>query len=242
LIEKFLRYEFKYLLDQSATTAIKRDIGHFMHKDPRATLDGDETYDVLSLYFDTQRHSNYYQKIDGVKSRTKYRLRTYGVLGLLDAPIFFEEKSRNNNRVAKIREQVTTQFSHTLTRGMPIPLDQTYGDVVDRFMIENAHHRLSPKVLVGYTRHPLTSNHDGFFRVTFDSNLYAHHSKSISTLEYITPRWVSLVPNMSIMEVKFNRSIPAWFHRIIQCYELERISISKFVLGISRLNLAADLS
>ena len=33
-------------------------------------------------------------------------------------------------------------------------------------------------------------------------------------------------------EVKFDRSIPLWFHRIIQSYNLRRESISKFVLGM----------
>jgi hypothetical protein len=44
------------------------------------------------------------------------------------------------------------------------------------------------------------------------------------------------------MEVKFHRRIPAWFHRILQTYNLDRVSISKFVLGMSSTGLAIDLS
>ena len=45
-----------------------------------------------------------------------------------------------------------------------------------------------------------------------------------------------------IMEVKFFRRIPLWFHRLIQKYNLKRVSISKFVVGMKFLGYAEDLS
>ena len=46
----------------------------------------------------------------------------------------------------------------------------------------------------------------------------------------------------TILEVKFDRSIPLWFHRIIQSYNLTRQSISKFVLGMCYTNLGQETS
>mgnify|MGYP006130979537 FL=1 len=46
----------------------------------------------------------------------------------------------------------------------------------------------------------------------------------------------------TILEVKFDRSIPAWFHRIIQSYNLKRQSISKFVLGMTYTRLGVETS
>ena len=48
------------------------------------------------------------------------------------------------------------------------------------------------------------------------------------------------IPGNDILEVKFDLNIPPWFHRIIQNYQLKRISVSKFVLGMETTNLAHD--
>ena len=47
---------------------------------------------------------------------------------------------------------------------------------------------------------------------------------------------------LTILEVKFERSIPLWFHRIIQSYNLRRQSISKFVLGMCYAKLGTETS
>ena len=49
-------------------------------------------------------------------------------------------------------------------------------------------------------------------------------------------------PGNSILEVKFERSMPAWFHRIIQSYDLRRESISKFVLGVCNCKIREETS
>ena len=46
----------------------------------------------------------------------------------------------------------------------------------------------------------------------------------------------------TILEVKFDRSIPPWFPRIIQNYDMQRLSVSKFVLGMEACNIAHDVS
>ena len=86
------------------------------------------------------------------------------------------------------------------------------------------------------------SDHDGKFRVTFDQELSGSASEQTWDEFSRTSRWTSLMPEMTIMEVKFNRRIPVWFHRVVQAYELDRVSISKYVLGVSRLCLAQNLS
>ena len=97
-------------------------------------------------------------------------------------------------------------------------------------------------MVIEYIREPYISDHDGKFRVTFDSDLTGISTSSIWNAHDAVERWASLLPENSIMEVKFNRRIPAWFHRIIQAYELDRVSVSKYVLGVKRLQLAVDLS
>ena len=49
------------------------------------------------------------------------------------------------------------------------------------------------------------------------------------------------IPGFSILEIKFNRRIPKWFHRIIQSYNLTRLSISKFCLGMETADISINM-
>ena len=51
-----------------------------------------------------------------------------------------------------------------------------------------------------------------------------------------------LMPGYTVVEVKFRYHVPSWFHRIIQSFELRRVSISKICRGIEVLELAENLS
>jgi hypothetical protein len=46
----------------------------------------------------------------------------------------------------------------------------------------------------------------------------------------VSPR--RIVPGYTVMEVKFRYHMPKWFHRLIQTYELKRVSFSKVCAGI----------
>ena len=76
-----------------------------------------------------------------------------------------------------------------------------------------------------------------YFRLTFDSDIYACSNDKLFENDY---NWKICIPGNDILEVKFDLTIPPWFHRIIQNYQLKRISVSKFVLGMETTNLAHD--
>ena len=240
--EVFSRYEFKYVLAQSTLISIQRDIRNFMRHDEFVESKGSSSYVVRSLYFDNARWSNFYEKVDGVKLRRKFRIRTYGQFRSSGSPVFLECKSRNNNRVSKVREQLSYQECDEICKGRSDYLNEESSMVRYNFCLEMLRKRISPKVVIDYVREPYVSDHDGKFRVTFDSDLTGIANSSIWDAHDAVARWASLLPEKSIMEVKFNRRVPAWFHRIIQAYELDRVSVSKYVLGVKRLQLAVDLS
>ena len=85
----------------------------------------------------------------------------------------------------------------------------------------------------------MKNNYDSNFRVTLDSKIKVQRSNSLFP-EIYNP--IEALPGHVIMEVKFHRRIPAWFHRIIQTYNLDRVSVSKFVLGMTKSGIAQDLS
>jgi hypothetical protein len=88
-------------------------------------------------------------------------------------------------------------------------------------------------------RRPYISDYDMNFRVTFDSKIKA---KASNILFPNNDNFHHCLSGYTILEVKFYRKIPAWFHKLILVYNLERVSVSKFVLGMKASGIATDLS
>ena len=241
MLEEFARFEFKYVLDRDLSALVKQEVSEFMEIDPFVKKQQLEDYYVRSLYFENKVFQNFYEKIDGVKNRTKYRLRTYSA-EKSTSPVFLESKNRNNNRVHKLRQEIRIEdVDHILHNPHDI-LEKYRTGIFDGFYFECIKYKIKPVVLIEYMRAPFVSEHDGKFRITFDTNLRGGSSEQLWGSKNLGIAWKWLIPQHDIMEVKFNRRVPVWFHRIVQSHGLQRVSISKFVLGIDRLNLAKNLS
>ena len=48
------------------------------------------------------------------------------------------------------------------------------------------------------------------------------------------------IPGYDILEVKFDNTMPPWFQKIIQSFQLNNVSVSKFALGIESSGLSYD--
>ena len=74
-MEKGLRHEYKFLISRADAELLKLRLPHIMERD---THSGDKgQYTIRSLYFDDFSNSAYYEKMDGVSERAKYRIRFY---------------------------------------------------------------------------------------------------------------------------------------------------------------------
>lgn len=225
--------------------ALRDEIGHFMTFDGHTHPDLSNSYFVRSLYFDNLSADNYYQKIDGVKTRRKFRIRTYDKQFKPDTPLFLEEKGRHNERTYKTRHPIRFEnlglFLKTQRIDELISLLDLHPDVpvVEQFVFECLRRRLVPRVLVDYVRQPYVSDFDMNFRITLDSSLRA------AAVAELFPRedaaWRLAEAGYTIVEVKFDRRVPAWFHRLIQTHNLRRLSISKFCRGMEICCLAENL-
>ena len=101
--------------------------------------------------------------------------------------------------------------------------------------------KLKPKILIDYEREPYVNKHGLYFRLTFDQNLSCINLNNKFN-KNILDKSIECKSGFTILEVKFERSIPLWFHRIIQSYNLRRQSISKFVLGMCYAKLGTETS
>ena len=240
LIQAFERYEFKFFLSKNLRIKIENDISKFMTIDKNANTNN--KYFVRSLYFDDDFSTEYYNKTDGMKIRHKFRLRTYSLNKNTNTPIFLEIKGRNNQRTYKKRILINKKNLPLFeNQNIPIILDQTLlkNEIISKFFFEKFRRNISPKIITDYWRSPYISEHDRYFRLTFDSNITIKKTSKLfdNNIAYIR----KCLPGFSILEIKFNRRIPKWFHRIIQSYNLTRLSISKFCLGMETADISVNL-
>ena len=111
--ENFYRYEFKYFLDLKQREEVESEIANFMNYDGHVHRELDQAYCVRSLYFENDASTHFLEKIDGIRLRRKYRLRTYGTSFEPDLPIYLEEKNRNLDRVQKYRVRIDPEHLET---------------------------------------------------------------------------------------------------------------------------------
>lgn len=244
-IQSFSRYEFKFLLDKKRANLIEKESKYFMKYDENINKKFDYRYFVRSLYFDNLFSSNFYEKVDGMKSRKKYRLRTYSKNENLNNPIFLEMKGRNNQRTYKNRTLINL-------KDLPIFFDKNkyfhllkiYGKenlVINSFVFDTYKKNIFPRVLIDYRRRPYINKNGLNFRLTFDSQIMSSKTNILFDTNN-SLSWEECRAGYTVLEVKFERSITPWFHRIIQNYDLERLSISKFVMGIEQSKIAKETS
>ena len=73
---QFSRYEFKYFLKEEIADHIFKIALNFMNVDNYALKSGEKGYFVRSLYFDNSEYDNFFEKVDGMQVRKKFRIRT----------------------------------------------------------------------------------------------------------------------------------------------------------------------
>ena len=238
------RYEFKYILNKKISDQIEKEARNFMIYDGHVNKELDNKYFVRSLYFENNFSSNFYEKADGMKIRRKYRLRTYSNIFDPKVPIFFEVKGRISERTYKKRINIKNKYLNLfLSQSQNFNLLNLYpnNEMIRNFIFDSFRKNLKPLILVDYKRRPYINKFGLYFRLTFDTNLLSSKTNNLFSNDKYSS-WLECKAGYTILEVKFDRSIPAWFHRIIQCYNLKRKSISKFVIGMSSCGMASETS
>jgi len=87
-------------------------------------------------------------------------------------------------------------------------------------------YRLEPAMVVAYDRHAMHGLDDSSLRITFDFNLRCR--KEELQLEKGPYGEYFIDPDLVVMEVKVDHSVPLWLVRILQELDCEQRSASKF--------------
>ena len=234
----FLRFEFKYVLDHATRCAVEEDVQPFVDADPRVRAEPALRYFVRSLYYDDAALAAFHDKADGLRSRSKFRLRTYSRDPGEEAPWFLEVKGRRDQlsfkrRTPVLGERDATARGDALTR--MLVRDAAPGDVRDEFEFTVLRRGIRPVALVDYVRRPYVSKFDPDFRLTFDSEITASATDALFPGPHA--RYRQVARGFTVLEVKFAQRVPAWFVRVVERRELRRRPFSKICESIVALGL-----
>ena len=219
--ERF-RYELKFLLNAASAELLKYRLGLIMDIDENS-IEG--KYFIRSLYFDDVYDTAYYEKIDGLEEREKYRIRFYN----LDVSyIVLEMKGKKNILTYKRQARISERDYHNIIDENYDKINTKDKPVLEEFINKTRAKHLVPSIIVDYNRLAYTYPVDDV-RITFDEDIssgkfdYDLFSNNISSERVIEP-------NEVIMEVKYNTKLPGILSRIIKTVPMTRIAISKFAL------------
>lgn len=225
-IEIFSRREQKYLI----TTAQYETLQEKLLCQMRNDQNGDNgRYTVSSLYFDNAERDIYYETKNKLKYRQKLRLRVYDHTDP-DGIAFFEVKQKHKNVVHKRRLTMPLCEAYRYLEADKCVALETYDTSNPQVLREidyfRRFYRLEPAMVVAYDRHAMHGMDDSNLRITFDFNLRCR--KEELRLEKGPYGEHFIDPDLVVMEVKVDHSVPLWLVRILQSLDCEQRSASKF--------------
>lgn len=224
-MENGFRHEYKYLISRADAELLKRRLPHFMERDSHAGPTGQ--YTIRSLYFDDFDGTAFYDKVDGVNYRAKYRIRFYNY----DIThMKLEKKEKLGNLTRKAAQTITKSDARALENGRTPTLQSgLICELQHRMVLEG----LRPRVIVDYDRTPFICS-SGNTRITIDENV---RTKPYSAKLYASPEAMIpvLEPDQVILEVKFDDFLPGYLADALADIPRTAMAISKFALCMSYL-------
>lgn len=223
----FQRFEFKYQVPFDVVEGIIPELRKYMDFDPYAEKFSDNSYDVASVYYDSTGFGCYYDKVAGLRTRKKLRVRFYEPTLRPETQVFLEIKKKYDTVVIKDRLTMTFDQCQRLLEkgewdGLSVSADER--ETLNEFISLKLRNGMMPQNLVVYRRKPFISKIDPGFRVTIDYNVRTTPVSMITASDSLK----SVTPHIAILEVKFNNVLPFWFHQIIQRYNLNQRPFSKY--------------
>ena len=221
------RHELKFFIGRADAELLKRKLGGFLELDPFSLNSGDG-YRVTSLYFDDYQMRAYFDKLDGVEDRTKYRVRTYN----FDKKIInFEAKIKKGDLSRKEILKLNYDEYEKLIKGEKIDWEKKISglDFTNYVEILEKTKLLKPKIIVDYQRLAFLSA-AGNVRITFDDFLQISQSE-VDMFNYSEQGWQKVLPQeILILEVKFDQFLPIFISKMLGELSLHKIAVSKYIL------------
>jgi len=217
------RHELKFKISNSAAEVLKQKLSLILDKDKFAYYK-DGSYLIKSLYFDDRDSSSYYEKMDGVLYRKKYRIRIYNDD---DSFIRLEKKMKHNNWTAKEQMLISKDIYSKIIDGKLNEINDPKGLLLE-FITAIKNEGLVPSIIVLYHRtaytYPISD-----VRITFDSNIQSG-LYNYDLFDEDAPVYNVDEKGKQVLEVKFNEVLPLHIANILGDIPSCREAVSKFAL------------
>lgn len=217
------RRELKFKVSDGAAEILKHKLSLIMNKDRYAKYK-DGSYTIKSLYFDDRESTSYYEKVDGVLYRKKYRIRIYNDD---DKFIRLEKKVKHNNWTAKEQMLISKDIYSKILDGRIDKIDDAEGLLLE-FINEMKHKALIPSIIVEYHRTAYTYPVSDV-RVTFDSNIKSG-LYNYDIFDRNAPMYDVNERGKQVLEVKFNEILPLHIANLLQDIPSCREAVSKYAI------------
>lgn len=220
-----LRHENKYEISLASAALLKARLKTVLRPDKHHGIDG---YQIHSLYFDDLDYNAYRDKVDGIRDRSKLRLRYYNDN---EDYIVFENKEKVGSLTRKTSMRISKATALAMIQGKTDLPEK--GELIDLYKALVSSSKLQPRVLVDYHRTPFTLDlqnvritlDEGVKTLPFQSDLFDRSRPMIPVLDHGT----------AILEVKYDEFLPPYLAMILEDVPMTRIAISKFVRCLSLL-------
>lgn len=219
--KQFKRKETKYILDKATFALLEQDLQAHMEADEFAKST------ITNIYFDNADFEMIQDAIAKKNGREKVRMRVYDAQPTGSSQAFLEIKKKENKVGYKYRlTSNPIAVTNYIEKGIA---DVTITDekvTSELTMLRQRYGKIQPKMYIYYDRVSFKGIDDKKIRLTIDQNLlYRDYDVAANKGKFGQPL---LDPNKVIMEIKVPDELPAWLTSILEKYQIEKQSFSKY--------------
>ena len=212
------RHEIKYTISKEYAEILKQRLSLLMDVDKN----GQNGYLIRSLYFDTPDSRSFYEKLNGVEFRSKYRIRVYNKDSNF---IRLERKLKHENLTSKDQTIITKELCQNIIENKNFNI-KTNDELLNRFLIDIKTKHLRPSIMVDYYRLAFTYPVSDV-RITFDYNIKSG-LYNYDLFDY-EQEGIRIQDNdLLVLEVKYNEILPEAIAIILKTVPTCREAFSKF--------------
>lgn len=194
-----------------------------MQQDPH---NGTHGYIIRSLYFDTVYDSDYYDKLTGIETRRKIRLRCYDPNADF---AMLEMKQKQGASQLKRSLRVSREDAQRMIACDYKPLlqyNEPFAAECYAFMHMKAYR---PKTIVQYNRKAFIAK-ENKIRITFDNNIVSTESNFDLFSQSLNMNPILDKSNV-VLEVKFNGFILDYIRSLVNSIDKSELQVSKYFLA-----------
>ncbi|HHX07412.1 MAG TPA: polyphosphate polymerase domain-containing protein [Erysipelothrix sp.] len=217
------RHEYKHRINPLDDYELSNRLQKLFRRDAHAGSRG--YYRVSSLYFDTPNDLALREKMDGVKTREKFRIRYYN-----DNINFFklEKKMKQNQLTRKLSTTLTTKEVEAILQQNIRFLRDSNDPLKVEFYAKLINQQLRPKTIVVYDREAFIYE-PGNCRITLDRNL----KTAIGVSNFLNPQklYYDISEDFSILEIKYDQFLPDLVKMATQLQNRQAAAFSKYAVS-----------